>query len=635
MIAKWRFPFSNGGEKRGLNDSGIEIFNDNPIKSLAREICQNSLDAVLKNKTAIVEFNTFSIDADEFPDKVGFKSILEDCYDYCKDNKNPKTPAFFKNALFRIDNRKINMLRISDFNTTGLKGSDWDNLVNSSGASEKAEGKGGSFGIGKNAPFACSEFRTIFYSTLDIDGNQKSKGVSKLISYKLGVNEDGTDKLSQGTGYYGVDTSYNIRELTNMLELDKDFKRISSGTDIYVTGLKTTGQEDFKSNIIAEVLDGFLVAIWNGKLEIRVNGYIINEDTLSDVINTYSNSLNDNTKMCFNLLADSSTEWYSLPVKLSGTMPLGNIKFGFKLLINGTNKVSMVRGSGMKIFDKGNLCPSLRFVGLAMVEGESLNSLLRSLENPSHNKWEPQRSPDPTVAKDLLRDIYNGLSEKLNEVASKTFDDQIDIEGAGDYLPDEVEDEKTDQKQENIQNTESLNKIISVETKVLEKPRSVAHLETDEIGDDIESTQESEGQPTEGDGYDGFNHQGKKTHGSGERDFENVGMLPDDNLGGEELITVKAKDIRIFCINKKDQMYRLIFTPTTSSSKGYIAIYRLAEQNEKMSMEILGVKDPTLECTRNKIGYFEFKDGQQCKVDFKIEGEEYSTMEVKLYAYKG
>ena len=82
-------------------------------------------------------------------------------------------------------------------------------------------------------------------------------------------------------------------------------------------------------------------------------------------------------------------------------------------------------------------------------------------------------------------------------------------------------------------------------------------------------------------------------------------------------------------------MYRLIFTPTTSSSKGYIAIYRLAEQNEKMSIEILGVKDPTLECTRNKIGYFEFKDGQQCKVDFKIEGEEYSTMEVKLYAYKG
>jgi len=44
---------------------------------------------------------------------------------------------------------------------------------------------------------------------------------------------------------------------------------------------------------------------------------------------------------------------------------------------------------------------------------------------------------------------------------------------------------------------------------------------------------------------------------------------------------------------------------------------------------------PTLECTRNKIGYFEFKDGQPCKVDFKIEGEEYSTMEVKLYAYKG
>ena len=96
MKAKWCFPSNNGGEKRGLNDSGIETFNDNPIKSLAREICQNSLDAILQGKTAIVEFNTFSIKSSDFPDKDGFNDILNKCYDYSKDNKNPKTPNFFK-----------------------------------------------------------------------------------------------------------------------------------------------------------------------------------------------------------------------------------------------------------------------------------------------------------------------------------------------------------------------------------------------------------------------------------------------------------------------------------------------------------------------------------------------------------
>ena len=112
-------------------------------------------------------------------------------------------------------------------------------------------------------------------------------------------------------------------------------------------------------------------------------------------------------------------------------------------------------------------------------------------------------------------------------------------------------------------------------------------------------------------------------------------MLDSDEFKGEELITVKAKDIRIFCINKKEQLYRLIFTPTINSSKGYIAITKLAEQNEKMPAEIIYVKNPDLEFTKNKIGYFEFKEDQPCKVDIKIAGDEYSTMEVKLYAYKG
>lgn len=60
------------------------------------------------------------------------------------------------------------MLRISDFNTSGLTGSraevntDWTNLTKSSGVSDKKGTSGGSFGIGKFAPFACSDFSTVF-----------------------------------------------------------------------------------------------------------------------------------------------------------------------------------------------------------------------------------------------------------------------------------------------------------------------------------------------------------------------------------------------------------------------------------------------------------------------------------------
>ena len=50
MSIKWYFPSTGGGRKAGLNDSGIETFKDKPIRSLAREICQNSLDAAIKGK---------------------------------------------------------------------------------------------------------------------------------------------------------------------------------------------------------------------------------------------------------------------------------------------------------------------------------------------------------------------------------------------------------------------------------------------------------------------------------------------------------------------------------------------------------------------------------------------------------
>lgn len=43
----WRF---NPGDRLGINDSGIETFRGQMITSLGREICQNSIEAVLERK---------------------------------------------------------------------------------------------------------------------------------------------------------------------------------------------------------------------------------------------------------------------------------------------------------------------------------------------------------------------------------------------------------------------------------------------------------------------------------------------------------------------------------------------------------------------------------------------------------
>lgn len=64
----WNFPSNNHGQIFGIADSGVETFNGTPIKSLAREICQNSIDANLKNgePTRII-FRTFEIAPSAIP----------------------------------------------------------------------------------------------------------------------------------------------------------------------------------------------------------------------------------------------------------------------------------------------------------------------------------------------------------------------------------------------------------------------------------------------------------------------------------------------------------------------------------------------------------------------------------------
>lgn len=74
---KWNFPSNNYGQIFGIADSGVETFKGTPIKSLAREICQNSIDANLDNGLPIrIEFELFEIPVKDIPDF----SRLEDAF---------------------------------------------------------------------------------------------------------------------------------------------------------------------------------------------------------------------------------------------------------------------------------------------------------------------------------------------------------------------------------------------------------------------------------------------------------------------------------------------------------------------------------------------------------------------------
>ena len=198
-MEEWRFPSNDYGENKGINDSGISMFRGTPLKSLAREICQNSLDAARKEKV-IIQFNMFEIETNGIPGKDALADAYEKCCVFWKDNYSTK--VFFQNARKQITKENCSILRISDFNTTGLTGSDkevnsdWINLTKSSGVSDKRTTAGGSYGIGKFAPFACSDLATVFYSTYDLYGKKASQGVSRLVTFTREDNQNIIDHLT-------------------------------------------------------------------------------------------------------------------------------------------------------------------------------------------------------------------------------------------------------------------------------------------------------------------------------------------------------------------------------------------------------------------------------------------------------
>ncbi len=168
----WRFPPTNGGRVDGFNDPGIAHFNGAPLSSLARETIQNSLDAGWRLGEPV--HVTFEL-KDFTPEELGrneLMSAIEASKRAATDDDLAKQAL--ESARLVLERDRVPCLRVSDRNTTGLRGDQWRALVKMQGVSLKpeVEGAGGSHGIGKYAPFAVSALRTVFYWTCYEEGGR-------------------------------------------------------------------------------------------------------------------------------------------------------------------------------------------------------------------------------------------------------------------------------------------------------------------------------------------------------------------------------------------------------------------------------------------------------------------------------
>src|SRR5436305_125568 len=130
----WTFAVNDGGRETGFHDAGVENFKGNFDRYLAREVIQNSLDARANPKSPVqVRFDVQTFKSSDIPDMGSLRKRLKACAEYWK--HDPKAKIFFQSAEQLASKPSVQVLRISDFGTKGVTGTDiqrekpWYNLI--------------------------------------------------------------------------------------------------------------------------------------------------------------------------------------------------------------------------------------------------------------------------------------------------------------------------------------------------------------------------------------------------------------------------------------------------------------------------------------------------------------------------
>ncbi len=542
----WNFPSNNNGQKTALNDAGIEIFRGEPIASLAREVIQNSIDAHQSGDTPVeVHFTLDEISSSDFPGQKNLLKALSSSKDFWKILASQE---FFDIALGALNSDKLSVLKISDFNTSGLTGADreensnWEILIKSTGASDKPAGAGGSFGIGKNAPFACTPLRTIFYSTLDIDGLQAFQGVSKLVTHK---NDKG--ETTQGTGFYGLQEK-------NAPILDTDlipemFKRTRTGTDLFIFGF--SADSDWEKKIIQSVLESFFIAIHQEKLKVVVGSTLITKANLGELITKYFEDKNSNCPVFYEAYASGEAVFK----ENNSFESLGRIELHVLRGSNFPKRVALFRKTGMLIFERGHFQTPMKFAGVLQATGDEINSLLRSLEPPAHDKWEASRHPDPEYAARILKALYKWIRDCISEISHDAIQEEYDFEGMQQYLPDDS-DEEPRQSDADAEDQTLPAEVDLVIRQTKKQNQAGDHSPSEDAGTDGDSGTTPDG--SEGDNDSTGGAPDADTGGGGEGGGS---AEPGDGKPAGGRTPIKLKKVRAFCSNPAIGSYKVIFEP--------------------------------------------------------------------------
>ncbi len=572
MVGKigWLHPNVESEEWDGFNDSGIEHFSGNPIRNLAREINQNSLDAGSSATEAVrVTIRLIQADTATIPNLDELKKTIGLCKDAAT-NESDKAMQFFEKAASELEKKKIAVLEICDFNTKGMTGPSVNGtpfyaFTKAPGQSKKpGDDATGSYGIGKFAPYAVSKLRTVFVSTVYIDDDgqyqQLTQGKSVLMSHYDGKI------LRQGKGYWGVNKRCQpvdgVRfDIPLWIQKADSEEALPSNLGTKLTILAFDNASGWQDSLAVSVAENFFGAINSGKLEVEIDDkHILNKDSISEFFKNDAFKLSikkdkdepeqfDNCSNYLTALQDST----EIIVETSEQKDLGLCELRILIEEALPKKICFLR-NGMFISDSLSV-PGLKnfsdfkeFIAVVECKSKKGIALLRAMEPPRHDDFEPARLvSEQKKGQRALKDLATWIREMLKRHAKNPVSEVTTLDELKEYFADEV----GESGEKGSEEMDPYGKII-IRAKPLKPKTSV---ETQRQGESDEGEDGDEGDGGGGDygkgGGDGMGGEGPGEGGSGS-EGDNIKFKPILAIGNIRAIAADGKH------------RKLLFTPTKS-----------------------------------------------------------------------
>jgi len=620
----WDFPLLGTGNQSGNNIAAITMFKGTGIMDgLAREVCQNSLDAKDKELSAEtpvkVKFELVEIRRDDFPMFEGYKEALESSITYWQTSplSTPKIMEFLNNVRTALDQETIPMLVMSDYNTVGLNGvnakddekSFWDLLVNTEGISIKQDdNSAGSFGIGKNAPFAYSALNLVFYNTLAKDGGRAFEGVARLVTTQREYN--GSMRKTQPIGkYLYLEDEYTGRPILpsddcSLAQIDA-FNRTETGTDVAVVGFKKNDYDDWEDKTAVAIIKNFILSIINGKLEVTIKSpgalYEIRKDTIEDLL--YKTFTNDPQLKYTKQIFETITKTTPRKVKISEK---DDLSIYVRYDDGYSQSLSRFRSTGMLINTTTNdVLPHFSVVIVVNDVGElDLSKTLREAEPPQHTEWKAKNITDNrelhNKAARFIRNIAKEIQKALDEFEKADITDKMDG-GVGSYLPDASDNSTSSEGTDGLKTDIKISEISSYDGRVF-------------YNSQYESAEGGTGKTAPKSGLKtGKKKRKKKTNvkipvvtpGNGSDKGVKSGS------GKVKIATVSIRDHRTYYL--AGNKYRAYINSPADYDKVYIQYFAGREDDKQDELKIKNVKlegQPRIDVHGDKIGPISLKEGK-------------------------